>query len=136
MNNQQLKQSLLKLIQQPNFRPCKIQGILAQLSLDGSRRKHVRKILKELTDQKLIRKDEKNRFAPLRSSNRPERIVKGRLSIHPQGFGFLAIDADEEDAEIEELFIPPSKMDTARNGDRVLAKVVPNTGGGKRGGND
>lgn len=135
MNNQQLRQNILKRIQDPDYRPCKIQGIITFLSLDGNRRKHVRKILKELTDQQLIRLDEQKRFVPVRSGKPTERIVKGRLSIHPHGFGFLAVDPDE-DSEIEELFIPPSRMDTARHGDRVLAKVVPNTGAGKRGGED
>jgi ribonuclease R len=139
MNNEQLRQQILNMIAKPEYRPCKIQGVIEQLKLDGSRRKHVRKILKELADKNLIRMDEKNRFAPLKAINTQARMVKGTLSIHPQGFGFLAVEADDLEHEgeiLEELFMPPSAMNTARHGDRVLAKVVPNTGSGKRGGQD
>lgn len=140
MNNKQLRQKILTLFKQPDFRPCKIQGVIGQLSLDGTRRKHVRKILKELADEQLIRMDEKNRFAPLlKKRDSSAHVTKGILSLHPHGFGFLAVEADEleRDPELpEELFIPPTKMNTARNGDRVLAKIVPSTSRGKGGAKD
>ncbi|WFB34882.1 ribonuclease R [Kiritimatiellota bacterium B12222] len=139
MNNQQLKQSILSLIKGPQYRPCKLQGIISQLGLHGSRRKHVRKMLKELEDQGVIIQDSTKRYAVLKNQTQGnERIVKGVLSIHPQGFGFLVLDSESEnsDEKLDDLFIPPSKMDTARHGDRVLAKIVPNTGAGNRGGDD
>jgi len=130
MNNQQLRQAILALVNKPAYRPCKIQGLMGQLSLDGSRRKHVRKVLRQLADDALIRMDEKNRFAPISTQKTSNQVVKGIISIHHQGFGFLAVEADEleRDPELpEELFIPPSKMNTARHGDRVLTKIVPST---------
>lgn len=139
MNNSQIQRKILELISAPGFRPCKIQGIMEKLELDSGRRKHLRRILKELTDQGKIRMDKQNRFRPAHDEPETEEVlIKAALSLHPQGFGFLSVEPDDlmvEGMVVEELFVPPSNMNTARHGDRVLAKIVASTGN-KRGGND
>lgn len=46
-------------------------------------------------------------------------LVRGRVSAHPDGFGFVVPDQDGDD-----LFLPPHQMQLVFNGDRVLASVV------------
>lgn len=46
-------------------------------------------------------------------------LIKGRISAHPDGFGFVIPDAGGDD-----LFLPPKAMRTVMHGDRVLAAVA------------
>lgn len=46
-------------------------------------------------------------------------LIPGRVSGHPDGFGFLIPEEGGED-----LFIPPKEMRAVLHGDRVLARVV------------
>ncbi|MDX1627006.1 MAG: ribonuclease R, partial [Wenzhouxiangellaceae bacterium] len=46
-------------------------------------------------------------------------LVRGRVSGHPDGFGFVVPDEDGDD-----LFLPPRQMKLVFHGDRVLAAVV------------
>lgn len=45
-------------------------------------------------------------------------LVRGRISAHADGFGFVVPDADGDD-----LFLPPRQMRQVYHGDRVLAAV-------------
>ncbi|RFF27993.1 ribonuclease R [Wenzhouxiangella sp. 15181] len=46
-------------------------------------------------------------------------LVSGRISAHPDGYGFVVTDGDSED-----LFLAPKQMRQVFNGDRVLAAVT------------
>src|SRR5699024_9033774 len=50
-------------------------------------------------------------------------LVKGRLSMHKRGFGFLR----PEDPELEDVFIPPNAINGALDGDTVLVEVHKST---------
>ncbi len=145
MNKKILQRKTIELINSPDYRPCKLQGLMNQLNLGSGQRKIFRRLLKDLEDSKQIRRIDRNKFAPYHSqesggasTKRDGLRVTGTLSLHPNGFGFLAVDPDEsghevEEEAMEELFIPPSGLNCARNGDRVLARVVPNSRSGKKG---
>src|SRR5699024_6953068 len=53
-------------------------------------------------------------------------LVKGRLSMHKRGFGFLR----PEDPELEDVFIPPNAINGALDGDTVLVEVHKSTRAG------
>ncbi|MDA8389683.1 MAG: ribonuclease R [Gammaproteobacteria bacterium] len=46
-------------------------------------------------------------------------LIPGRIIGHPDGFGFLSRDEENED-----LFIPPSEMRKVMHGDRVMARIA------------
>ena len=46
-------------------------------------------------------------------------LVRGRISAHPDGFGFVMPEAGGDD-----LFLPPKAMRQVMHGDRVLAAVA------------
>jgi len=50
-------------------------------------------------------------------------LVRGRVSAHADGFGFVVPD-DKDDTDGDDLFLPPHQMQQVFNGDRVLASVV------------
>ncbi|MDX1593881.1 MAG: ribonuclease R [Gammaproteobacteria bacterium] len=54
-------------------------------------------------------------------------LVRGRVSAHPNGFGFLLPEDGSDD-----LFLPPRQMRTLMHGDRILASVVGVDARGRR----
>lgn len=140
MPKHDLTRRVLELVQQPDYRPMKLQGILQELGLSSGQRKQLRRALRELTDGQFLVLNKRKQFAlPSSEENGGEersqgQVVTGTISVHPQGFAFLSIDEQSEGSELEELFIPPSALDTARHGDRVLAQIVPSSRRGARGG--
>jgi ribonuclease R len=126
----------MNFISRPDYRPMKLQGLQQEMGISTGQRKQLRKALRELTREgKLVMNDRKQFITPdHQQASSESRQITGTLSLHPQGFGFLTVDSADENAEIEELFIPPSSLDTARHGDRVLARIVPSTRRGARGG--
>ena len=50
--------------------------------------------------------------------------VRGRVSVHPRGFGFLNIDTPE--GEIAAFIVPP-ELNPFLDGDEVSAEVLPST---------
>ena len=56
--------------------------------------------------------------------------VRGRLSLHPRGFGFLNLDPSPDPAGPESLFVPPPELRGFLDGDLVEARLVPDAGRG------
>lgn len=52
-----------------------------------------------------------------------EKTAEGTLSVSPQGFGFVALDAPEDLAGTE-VFVQPRRMGTALHGDRVRVALA------------
>ena len=55
-------------------------------------------------------------------------LIKGKISAHAKGFAFLL----PEDSSLDDIFIPPSELNTAMNGDTVLVRLSTQTGGTKK----
>lgn len=115
-----------------DYRPCKLHALQGRLDLKPNQRKLLRNVLKTMEDQgKIERVDGGQRFA-LKTETQADRRVSGVLSLHPKGFGFLAVEPSEiADGErtppLEEVFIPAHAVLVARHGDRVMARVFPST---------
>src|SRR5690625_7983022 len=56
-------------------------------------------------------------------------LVPGRISAHPDGYGFVVVEGDDE-----ALYLSPRQMRQVFNGDRVLAAVTAVDRRGRRGG--
>lgn len=55
-----------------------------------------------------------------KSTKRQNKFVIGRLSINARGFGFVTPESEDK---VEDIFIPPVKLSTALNGDKVRVKL-------------
>src|SRR5690606_4878300 len=60
----------------------------------------------------------------------PERmnLMRGKFIGHPRGFGFVA----REEAGMDDVFIPPTEVNGAINGDTVLIRISENSSGDRR----
>ena len=94
-------------------KPLLLREIYHLLHIPTDKRKEVRDLIKDLTEKgKLVQIRKRKYGLPEHLS-----IVKGKLRVHPEGFGFV----ETEDGET--VFIPPRKIGRALDGDIVLAKI-------------
>lgn len=113
------KESLLHYIRNQPDRAAGLRHLLDDFQADKTDRKQIKEILDQLVkDEKLIRHKGNRYEAP------PELTVyRGRISLHPDGYGFVA--PEENIPGIEgDIFIPPPKTNTAMDGDRVAVAIV------------
>jgi len=86
-------------------------------------RSHFKDLLDVLFDEGRIRKVRGNRYAAVSGAT----LIAGRLSTHPDGYGFVTPDEGGED-----IFIPARFLRENLHGDRVEVSVVSHGRGGKR----
>ncbi|TYB30862.1 MAG: VacB/RNase II family 3'-5' exoribonuclease [Candidatus Mcinerneyibacterium aminivorans] len=91
----------------------KIKHLLEILNLSGSNYNKVKGAVYKLIRDKKIVKDNK-KF----SLNEDNSLIKGKLQMHKRGFGFV-IPFDEN---IDDIYIPPMKLNQALDGDKVEVK--------------
>jgi ribonuclease R len=60
---------------------------------------------------------------------RPENLVAGRLDLHRDGFGFVRPAQGDRD---DDIFIPPSEIGDAMQGDQVLVELAPPRSDGRK----
>jgi len=85
--------------------------LLAQTGLEA---RAMKKVLRDMVRSGKITKSRNGTYL---SKSKPSDVY-GKLDLHPDGYGFLALDAGGKD-----LFIPKNKMNGALHGDRVKVAV-------------
>ena len=70
--------------------------------------------LKELEEECLIYRSNKDKFMPFNDSH----LLKGRLSVNKRGYGFLILEGQDD------LYIDPKNMNGALNNDIVVAEPI------------
>ena len=82
------------------------------------------KLLAELVESGKLIKTKKNKYGFPEMFN----ILFGTMQITSKGFGFFI----PENADIKDIFIPPSELGGAMNGDKVFIKITKKNDNGKR----
>ncbi len=114
-------EQILALFKQNAGHALSLREIQAALDLSAGERKQAGRLVKDLVRQQLLRRVAGGRFAlPPKG-----RQVTGVLSIHRDGYGFLALDDGRED-----VFVPARFISPAMHGDRVTVRLErdPRTG--------
>lgn len=120
-----LKERIIELLSQEIGRPMMDREIMAFLAIDHTEEAYLKEALDELVaDGRLIVTKKRKYGTPQMFS-----MVSGKIQLHQKGFGFVMPDPGQEDGDI---FIPPSELMGAMNGDRVLAKITKRAQDGKR----
>lgn len=111
-----IKERLLQLLREEDYKPSKIEEIMDMLHIDYNQRKILEATLKEMEKEGLVFKTKRGKYAlPGRLG-----LVRGRIDGHPKGYGFLI----PEEQGIKDIFIPISGMNGAMDGDLVLVRVI------------
>lgn len=111
-----LKRKLFEIMEDPKYRPLKRQALADAIGIHRREGKTFRSLLRSLEKEGVVVQLRNYTYA----LPREEVFVTGTLSVHLNGFGFVARD---DDTEGDDIFIPRSGMNGARHGDEVRVTV-------------
>src|SRR6478752_3623407 len=114
--DQDLPAEILRLIQEPKYRPLDKIEIADALGYGAVRRNEVRRALRDLEQAGEIARIRKNRYVLPDAAD----LVTGTLSVHQAGYAFLT----NEKAGQADLFIAAENTGTAMHGDHVVARII------------
>src|SRR6266513_406052 len=118
-NGRKIREQVLALLERKDYRPLNNIDIARELSLTGTQRNALRKTLRHLERAGEIARIRKNRYVLPAEAD----LIAGKLSIHPAGYGFLSPETPGE----PDVFIAAENIGTAMHGDRVVARISPDT---------
>lgn len=124
-NETSLDQRLLSFMREDAYKPLTVQEIEEQFGFeDADEFKELVKTLVKLEEKGLLVRSRVNRYGV------PERmnLMRGKFIGHPRGFGFVA----PEEVGMDDVFIPPTEINGAINGDTVLIRISENSSGDRR----
>lgn len=115
-----LKQSIEEIIKQPDYEPMSVSDFQDTLGLNSADSfRDLIKVLVELEQSGLIKRTKTDRYQRQTSQQTKSQLVKGTLSQNKKGFAFLR----PENEDMEDIFIPPTKINRALDGDTVLVEI-------------
>jgi len=107
-------EQVLQLMEEED-RPLLSREIIRHLGLRGELKERTKELLKDLAEEGKIVRIRGNRYGlPLKMN-----LVVGKVKCHPDGYGFVIPEAEEE----EDIFVSPRNLKEAMHGDRVVARV-------------
>lgn len=110
------KEDVLTYIENEAVRPLSEEELAEVLGAESVEQLvQLKAVLKELEDEGALVLSRKNRYGLPEQFN----LLKGKISRHPKGFGFLI----SENSEVEDLYIHASDLNGALNGDKVIARI-------------
>ncbi|UXR70028.1 MULTISPECIES: ribonuclease R [unclassified Staphylococcus] len=122
-----LKQEILNLIQEEDYRAMSVSDFQDALGLSSAESfRDLIKVLNELEQTGIVTRTKQDRYQ--KKGPKPG-LVKGTLSQNKKGFAFLR----PEDDTMEDIFIPPSKVHYAMDGDTVIVEVQKSRGDYRKG---
>ncbi|MFN2744309.1 MULTISPECIES: ribonuclease R [Bacillus] len=125
MEKEEFMDKLLSFMKEEAYKPLTVQELEEMLEItDADEYKELVKALVSLEEKGLVVRTRSNRYGLPEKMN----LIKGKISAHAKGFAFLL----PEDAALDDVFIPPSELNTAMNGDTVLVRMSTATGGTKK----
>jgi ribonuclease R len=120
-----LDQRLLAFMREDAYKPLTVQEIEEQFGFeDADEFKELVKTLVKLEEKGLLVRSRANRYGV------PERmnLMRGKFIGHQRGFGFVA----PEEAGMDDIFIPPTEVNGAVNGDKVMVRISDGSSGDRR----
>ncbi|EJY3775172.1 ribonuclease R [Staphylococcus pseudintermedius] len=124
-----LKEEIIAIIKSADYEPMSVsdfQDALGLSSADSFR--DLIKILVELEQTGMVTRTKQDRYQKQQQKTNSG-LVRGTLSQNKKGFAFLRPD----DQEMEDIFIPPTKINRAMDGDVVLVEVKKSRGDFRKG---
>ncbi|MEX5965166.1 ribonuclease R [Staphylococcus ureilyticus] len=121
-----LKQSIEEIIKQPDYEPMSVSDFQDALGLNSADSfRDLIKVLVELEQTGLIQRTKTDRYQRKESKkSKQSKLIQGTLSQNKKGFAFLR----PEDDEMDDVFIPPTKINRAMDGDTVLVELQNSKG--------
>ena len=112
------KEMILSLMNEAEYVPMKIKELAALMDIPRERREDLAAVLDALIEEGKIAVSKKGKYQKADAVS-----AAGVFCAHPRGFGFVAVEGQEED-----VFVPPDRIKDAMDGDTVQIKIVPAKG--------
>jgi len=125
--NEKIRNIVLKFMRAEASRPLNFRELAKGLGIARDERSAFKGIVKALCEEGEIIKTRGGHYGLPTKMN----LIKGTLTCHPNGFGFVIPEDDEEKAT-GDIFIAPRKMKGAMHGDGVVARVENQKSDGRR----
>src|SRR5699024_6852458 len=122
------REMVLEIMNKEDYKPVTIDHFINAFDAhDSEDFKEVVKVMVALEEEGIIFRTKKDKYMKVAETN----LVKGKLSMHKRGFGFLRV----EDEDVDDIFIPPTGINGALDGDTVLVETFNETSGTNMEGN-
>ncbi|GKU83300.1 ribonuclease R [Niallia sp. NCCP-28] len=122
---QQHIDKLLTYMKDEAYKPLTVQELEDAFGIEDSIGfKDFVKALVQMEEKGLVVRTRSNRYGLPEKMN----LVRGKLAGHAKGFAFVI----PEEQGMDDVFIPPNEVNTAMNGDIVLARVTSESSGQRR----
>ncbi len=122
--------TILKKIERQPKRSASYKQLVRELGLHGEQRQELSNRLKNLvSNRQLVQVDSSQYAIPYATAAAANKnLVVGKLSMHRDGFGFVAPDPSSLHASLKarlagDIFIPPPAVGLAMHGDLVLVEM-------------
>ncbi|QFF99938.1 ribonuclease R [Psychrobacillus glaciei] len=120
-----MKETLLELMRSEEYKPLMMKEIENHFGLTHSEEfKELVKTLVQMEEKGLVVRSRSNRYGIPSRMN----LIVGKFIGHAKGFGFVA----PEEEGMDDIFIPPTEVNGAVNGDKVLVRVSLESSGDRR----
>lgn len=116
------KKMIYEFICDELYVPMKIKEMAIVLNVPKTQRKELQQVL-----DALIAEGKVEVFAKGKYSKSEGKFLTGVFTAHPRGFGFVAVEGEDED-----IFIPESQVNGAFHTDTVQVALLPGESRGKR----
>src|ERR1051325_7036618 len=123
VNEPKNREQLIALLSRKDYRPLNRTEIARKFGMTGRARVALRKTLRDLERAGEIARIRKDRYVLPAEAD----LVTGKLSVHPIGYGFLTSEKQGE----PDVFIAAENVGTAMHGDRVVARISPESPSGR-----
>src|SRR5215470_2504219 len=117
VNEIRIREQLLALLSRKDYRPLNRIEIARKFGVSGRVRVALRKTLRDLERAGEIARIRKDRYVLPREAD----LITGKLFVHPAGYAFLT----SEKPGLPDVFIAAENVGTAMHGDRVVARISP-----------
>ncbi|HEY3660102.1 MAG TPA: ribonuclease R [Candidatus Udaeobacter sp.] len=122
-NETKIREQILALLSRKDYRPLNRIEIAKKIGVSGGTRVALRRTLRDIERAGDIARIRKDRYVLPAEAD----LVTGKLSINPAGYGFLTSEKSGE----SDVFIPAENIGTAMHGDRVVARISPESPAGR-----
>ncbi len=121
---EQRKEMLLRLLEDPLYRPMRLRDLAMLLNIPKPKRKALKEVIQTLALEGKLEIGEDGKIRRVQGE-----YLDGVFTAHSQGFGFVR--PDTADTNGEDIFIPKERTGQAMHQDRVRV-LLQNTSKGKR----
>src|SRR4029434_8610681 len=123
LNRARIREQILALLSRKDYRPSNKIEIARKFGVSGRARVALRKTLRDLERAGEIARIRKDRYVLPAEAD----LITGKLFVHPAGYAFLT----SEKPGLPDVFIAAENVGTAMHGDRVVARISPESPAGR-----